>query len=228
MSTTNPQTQGDESPKICPRPLSVLKKHRVKLKNYLYYLFYQTVSGGTWSILDWLLANESCYYLRLSDPWLYSITTLLLLELRVKDKTSSQQGHYYFVKEPKWFAQNLLRAINGIGKDRKIQQDLLAVSTEFEQLSQELVRGNIVLLEAGVCEDKRSFTIPERHRGYDDHGTSVPDHKKGRVIEDSKSPDPEEIRLGKSLDADLEILDILGPIELQYFFLREKEKMNRI
>lgn len=218
-SSTIPQTPRDKSPKKSIQSWKIIfKLERMRVKNYLYYLIFKVISGKTWSILEWKFAEESMKQIGKQKPLLYSIITFQLLKMK-EDPSGWQEAEYQFSKPTDWIPQRILRAALGISKGVgsshlfKIEKILLTSSKEL--------CGNLVLFELGVEDNTRPVTLPIFKRGYNDHGSCVPDHKKGRNNGKSRELDPPYVPLGVNLEEDIEYLEITGTSEVLHWLLKE-------
>lgn len=216
-----PQTQGDVSPQRALRSWHrVLKNNKVRLKNYLFFLIYKSLNKQSWTILEWKLAEEGAILIRNQLPDLYSVITFLLLE--IKDRRENWNGeNYYFNEVPHWIPRSLVRGAYGIG--RGITLDVLLIVQEKLRADTQALLGNNVLLELGVTENPRSVTFPQRKRGYHDHGTYLPAHKRGRNSRLPSEPDSEFYLIGDDPERDLELLSIIGTSEFFFFLQRQEE-----
>jgi hypothetical protein len=218
-SSKIPQTQRDESPKkAVVKWQKLLKFNRVKIKNYLYFLLYKALKHKNWSLLEWKFAEEASKIIRHQLPELYVSITFLLLNMK-ENKKLWGEIEYHFEQSQDWLPRNLVRAAHGVGKGEI--PNLSKVESEFLK-SSTAIRGNLVLFEQGVEEDSRLVTDPIFKRGYKDHGSCVPDHKKGRNLGHSREPDPLYTKIGDNPEEDIEFLDILGTTEFYHFLNRMK------
>lgn len=210
-----PQTQSEDYPQKASRPWHrILRNKNVRLKNYLYFLLYKSLLQQSWSILEWKLAEEGSRLLRNQLPDLYVLITIQLLE--IKNKGDDWNGaNYYFTQIPHWIPRSVVRAAYGIGRGESLN-DLISVQEELRALSQALL-GNDLIFELGVTEDRRIVHHPQRKRGYHDHGSCVPAHKRGRNISLPGEPEPDSYQIGDDPVEDVGILEILSKTELFHF-----------
>jgi hypothetical protein len=221
LSSTIPQTPRDKSPKRCIKNWKVLLKFKkVRIKNYLYFLIFKALKRRNWSILEWRLAEEGSKQIRQQLPDLYCVITYLLLNMK-DQKENWQNVNFLFNKNQDWIPNNLKRAAYGTGGGNIV--DLLLIEDEL-QTSSEALCGNLVLLELGVEEDTRPVVLPIFKRGYNDHGSCVPDHKKGRNLGASREPDPLYSKVGDNPNEDVEFLELIGTSEFFHFLDRQKEE----
>lgn len=215
-----PQTQREVSPqKVSKHWKQILKKNKVRVKNYLYFLIYKSLLQQSWSLLEWKLAEESSKLIRNQLPELYILVTFLLLE--IKERRDGWYGaNYYFQKVPHWIPRSMVRTSYGVGRGESLN-NFLIIQEELASLSETFL-GNNLFFELGVTEDPRSVLLPQRKRGYHDHGSSVPAHKRGRNISLPGEPNPDVYSIGEDPLEDVRVLDLLGTTE--FFFFQNHSK----
>lgn len=215
-----PQTPRDESPQ---RKILSWKKNfklsKVRIKNYLYFLIHKAILHQSWSILEWKFAEESSQIIRHQLPELYVTITYILLSIKDNNKNWSSEL-YFFRQDHTFIPRNIVRAAHGVGFGEIL--DLQKIEKEFLRESKNLL-GNLVLLELSVTDDSRNVTLPVYKRGYKDHGSCTPDHKKGRNNGHSREPDPLYTSIGENPNEDVEFLDLVGSTEF-FSFLRNQKK----
>lgn len=220
MKFLTPQTQRDEYPQKAIRKWNrVLKDNQVRLKNYLYFLLYKALTNQSWTILEWKLAEEGSKLIRFQLPNLYITVTYVLLFMKER-KEGWNGSQYHFNQISHWIPREMVRAAYGVGKGQSLN-NLLAVQEKLRTDSEALF-GDLVLFELGVTEDQRIIHQPQRKRGYHDHGSRVPAHKRGRNIRLPGEPDTDILIIGDNPNEDVKILEILGPTEAYHFFFQER------